>query len=110
MRKNTAHSILHRRQHLQFLLEQRRENRQKPSCEQFSAARKRLWQISALVNPTKTLNRDVAPSGDDIEAVVESRADVEMGNDEDEDPLASEVPRARMNQSKESNKQRETGT
>ena len=33
--------------------------------------------------PTKTLNRDVAPIGDDIEPVGESCADVEMGNEED---------------------------
>ena len=45
------------------------------------------WQSSALVSPTKTLNRDVAPTGDNIEAVGESRADVEMGNEEDEEPV-----------------------
>ena len=39
---------------------------------------KRVWQSSALVSPTKALNRDVAPIGDDIEPVGESRADVEM--------------------------------
>ena len=39
-------------------------------------------------------NRDVAPIADDIEPIGESRADVELGNDEDEEPLA---PRARMN-------------
>ena len=31
-----------------------------------------------------TLNRDVAPIGDDIEPVGESRGDVEMGNEEEE--------------------------
>ena len=41
---------------------------------------------SALVSPTKTLSRDVAPIGDDIEPVGESRADVEMKNAEDEEP------------------------
>ena len=45
------------------------------------------WQSSALVSPTKTLNRDVAPIGDDIEPVGESRAGVEMGNEEDEELL-----------------------
>ena len=39
---------------------------------------KRGWQSSALVSPTKTLNRNVAPIGDDIEPAGESRADVEM--------------------------------
>ena len=54
-------------------------------------------QSSALVSPTKTLNRDVAPIGDDIEPVGESRADFEMGNEEDEEPLEAETPRVRMN-------------
>ena len=45
----------------------------------------------------KTLNRDVAPIGDDIEPVGESRADVETGNDEDEEPLEAGIPRVRMN-------------
>ena len=58
---------------------------------------KRGWQNSALESPTKTLNRDVAPTGDDIEPVEESRADVEMGSEEDEEPLEAEVPRVRMN-------------
>ena len=58
---------------------------------------KRRWQSSALESPTKTLNRDVAPIGDDTEPVVESRADVEMRNEEDEEPLEAEIPRVRMN-------------
>ena len=41
--------------------------------------------------------RDVDPIGDDIEPVGESRADVEMGNEEDEEPLEAEIPRVRMN-------------
>ena len=45
----------------------------------------------------KILNRDVAPIGDDIEPIGESRTDVEMGSEEDEEPLEAEVPRARMN-------------
>ena len=54
-------------------------------------------RASALVSPTKTLNRDVAPIGDGIEPVGESRADVEMGNEEDEERLEAEIPRVRMN-------------
>ena len=56
-----------------------------------------MSQGSALVSPKKILNRDVAPIGDDIEPIGESRADVEMGNDEDEEPLEAEIPRVRMN-------------
>ena len=44
-----------------------------------------------------TLNRDAVPIGDDIESVEESRADVEIGNEEDEEPLEADAPRARMN-------------
>ena len=62
-----------------------------------SAVGKRKWQSSALVSPTKTLNRDLAPIGDDIEPVGESRADVEMGNEEDAEPVEAEIPRVRMN-------------
>ena len=61
------------------------------------AVGKRGWQSSALASPTKTLNRDVAPIGDDIEPVGESRADVEMGNEEDEEPVEAEIPRVTMN-------------
>ena len=67
------------------------------SCVELSAVGKRGWQSSALVRPTKTLNRDVAPIGDDIEPVGESRADAEMGNEEDEEPLEAEIPRVRVN-------------
>ena len=56
------------------------------SCEELSAVGKRGWQSSALVSPARTLNRDEAPIGDDIEPVGESRADVEMGNEEDKEP------------------------
>ena len=45
----------------------------------------------------------------DIEPIGESRADVDMGNDEDEVPLEAEIPRVRM-KSKESHEQRETRT
>ena len=43
------------------------------------------------------MNRDVAPIGDDIEPVGESRADVEMGNEVHEEPLEAKIPRVRMN-------------
>ena len=49
------------------------------------------------ISPTKTLNRDVAAIGDDIEPVGESRAGVEMGNEADEEPFEAEIPRVRMN-------------
>ena len=49
------------------------------------------------MSPTKTLNADLAPSGDDIEPIEAPREDAEMGNDVDEEPLEAEVPRARMN-------------
>ena len=58
-----------------------------------SAVGKRRWQSSAHLSPTKALNRDVAPIGDHIVPVGESRADVVLGNDEDEEPL----DRVRMN-------------
>ena len=61
-----------------------------------SAVWKRGWQSSALVSPTKTLNRDVALD-DDIEPLGESRADVEMANEEDEEPSEAEIPRVIMN-------------
>ena len=67
--------------------------------KQFSAAGKRVYQSSALVSPTKIVNTDLAPIGDDIEPIEVPQEDVEMENDEDEDeePLEAEVPRARMN-------------
>ena len=67
------------------------------SCEELSAVGKWGRQSSARVSPTKTLNRDAAPIGDDIEPVGESRAVVEMGNEEDEEPLGAEIPRVGMN-------------
>ena len=42
-------------------------------CEEKSTVGKRVWQSSALVSPTTTLSRDVAPLGDDIEPMGESR-------------------------------------
>ena len=50
----------------------------------FSAAGKRVWQSSALVSPTKTLNTDLAPIGDDAEPTEAPHEDVELGNDEDD--------------------------
>ena len=58
------------------------------------------------MSPTKTLNRDVAPIGDDIEPFGESRVDVEMGNDEDEEPVAAEIPRVTMNPKNPTNKEK----
>ena len=66
-------------------------------CEHFSAARKRVWQSSALASPTKTLNTDLAPIGGDSEPTEALREDVEMGNDEDEELLEAKVPTANMN-------------
>ena len=81
----------------QFPPAQRSEVNRNQYCEQFSADEKRAWQSSALKSTTKTLNTDLVSIGDDIEPIGESRADVEMGNDEDEDPLEAEIPGARMN-------------
>ena len=55
-----------------------------------------MWQSSAVESPTETLNTDLAPIGDDIEPIDVPREDVEMENDEDEEPLEAEVPRTRM--------------
>ena len=49
-----------------------------------------------LVSPTETLSTDLVPLGDDIEPSEAPREDFEMENDEDEEPLEVEVPRARM--------------
>ena len=43
------------------------------------------------------MHRDVAPIDDDVEPVEVPREDVGMGNDEEEEPLEAEIPRARMN-------------
>ena len=67
------------------------------SYKELSAVWKGGWQSSALVSQTKTLNRDVARIGDDIEPVGGSRADVERGNEVDEGPLEAEIPRVRTN-------------
>ena len=45
------------------------------------------WQSNALVSSTKTPNPDQAPVGDDIEQSETPHDDVEMGNDEDKEPL-----------------------
>ena len=39
----------------------------------------------------------MAETGDDIEPVEDSRPGVEMGNEEDEEPLEAEIPNVRMN-------------
>ena len=97
VRKKTTHSSPHRGQYLQFLFEQRTEIHRDQNCEHFSAERKRWRQSSALVSPTKILNTDLAQIGDDVEPIEAPREDVEMRNDEDEEPLEAEVLRARMN-------------
>ena len=79
-------SSLHRRQHLQFLLEQRSEVHRNQNCEQLSAAGKRAWPNGALGSPLKTLNTGLAPVGDDIEPVGVPREYVGLGNDADEGP------------------------
>ena len=78
-------------------MEQRSEIPRNTHREQFSAAWKRLWQSSALVSPTKTLNTNLVPIGDDIEPIEAPREDVEKGNEEYEEPLEAEIPSARMN-------------
>ena len=77
-----------------LLFEQRSEVNRNQCCERLSACWKRAWQSSACVSPTETLNTDLAPIDDDIEA---HREGVEIGNEEDEEPLETEVPRTRMN-------------
>ena len=50
---------------------------------------------------TNTLNRDVAPIGDDIESMEEFRADYELGNEDEE----AEIHRVKLNPtSRERNK------
>ena len=92
-RKNTAQSSPHRRQHIP--VEHRSDVNRTHCCEQYSASGKRVWQSSALASPTKILNTRSALIGGDIEPSEEPREDVEMENDEIEEP--SEVPRGRAN-------------
>ena len=89
--RTQTHSSPHRRQHLHCLLEQRSKVNRNQYCEQLSASWKRAWRSSACVCPTETLNTDLTS---DIEA---PREDVEIGNEEDEEPLEAEVPKTRMN-------------
>ena len=56
-----------------------------------------MWQRGALVSPAETLNKDVAPIGDDTEPIETPREKVELGNDEDEEKLEAEGPRAKTN-------------
>ena len=46
---------------------------------------------------TKTLNTDIAQIGGDIEPTEAPREDVDIGNEEDEEPLEAEFHRATMN-------------
>ena len=69
-------------------------------AEQCFAKKSQQWgneSGSALVSPTTNLKRDVPPIGDDIEPVGESRADVETGNEEEEESLEAEIPTVEMN-------------
>ena len=56
-----------------------------------------MWQSSPFVRPTKTLNKDLAPMGDDIDPMEVAPEDVEMEDDDEEEPLEQDVSRARMN-------------
>ena len=79
--KKRTYSCIFGKQHFQLLLEQRGEiHRNQQSCEELSAVGKRAWQSRALVNPTETLNRDVAPIGSDIEPVEVPCEDAKNGN------------------------------
>ena len=64
VRNTRVHPGLHRGQHLQSLLEQRGLVNSEQYCEQHV---NNMWQSSALVSPTNTLNNGLAPIGDDIE-------------------------------------------
>ena len=97
----------HRRPHLQFLFEQRREVHRNRYCGQFSAARKRVWQSIAPISPTRALNTDLAPIGDDFEPIEAPREDIEMGNDENEEPIGSTGSQSK-NESEESHESRES--
>ena len=92
---------LDREEHFQFLPEPRSEVCRNQQCERRRALfyeeqsifGKRAWQRSALVSPTTTLDRDVVPIGNDIESVVNSRADVETRHEEEEEEsLEAEIP------------------
>ena len=56
-----------------------------------------MWQGRAHVSPTKSPNSDLDPIGGDTEPTEAPRENVEMVNDDDEEPVEAEVPRARMN-------------
>ena len=105
--KNEPIAVLSRKEPFQFLLEPRSNFHRNQQCEQCSAVGKHVWQSSALVSSTKTLNRDVAPIGDDIEPIAESRADVGMRKMKN--PWKEKIPRVRMNP-KNLHEQRETRT
>ena len=54
-------------------------------------------QGRAHVSPTKPPNSDLDSIDDDTEPIEAPRENVEMGNDDDEELVEAEVPRARMN-------------
>ena len=49
----------------------------------------------------------MAQFGDGVESIGESRADVEMGNEEDEEPLEAEIPRVRMHPKNPTSREKE---
>ena len=63
-------------------------SKEKHIVDQFPAVGYRVWQSSALVSPTETLNTDL-----NVEPLGVPCEDVEM-NDEDEEPLEAAVRRA----------------
>ena len=102
-KKKQVIPVYPRTQHLPFLLEQRSETHRNQHYEQFSELGKRAWQSSVRI----TLNQDVARIGDGIEPLDALRENVEMRNDEDEQPLDAEVPRARLNQKNRTNREKQ---
>ena len=49
----------------------------------------------------------MAPIGDEIEPIGESRADVETGNEEDEEPWEAEIRGVRMNPKNQTSKEKQ---
>ena len=66
-----------------------------------------MAEFVALASPAETLNKDVVPIGDDTEPSGAPREKVELGNDEDEEPLEGSQSKT---DSEESCEWRGTGT
>ena len=62
------------------------------TAENSSVQQSGMAQSSALVSPTKILNRDVAPIGDGIEPLGESRADVKWEMRKMKNPWKQKFP------------------